>query len=235
VEPIPETREALDELTRQGDPEIGIALDRMGVKAREIVPACVGLSLSILDEELTFTLIASSEEMAGLDAVQYIDGGPCVAAMREERTITMNGDDMLTEQEWLMFAQACAAVGVRSSLTLPILRGGRVVGSVNLYGATEDAFDGRHDALAEALGVSVTTAITNADLSFDTRREAEEAPQRLADQDDVDIALGMISRSLGVDIATAQQRLRQAAVRAGITEGQAARAVRRVLVADQAD
>jgi hypothetical protein len=55
-----------------------------------------------------------------------------------------------------------------------------------------------------------------------------EAPARLADQDDVDIALGIIAASQDIDIPTAQERLRQAAARAGITEGQAARAVRQV-------
>jgi GAF domain-containing protein len=233
VEPIPQTREALAELTNQGDPEVGVALLRMGRKAREVAPACVGLSLSMLDEDLTFTLVASSQEVAGLDAVQYLDGGPCVRGSHTGETVDVRNDDMITEQEWLMYAQACAAAGVRSSLTLPIVRSERVIGTVNLYGATPDAFDGLHEQLASALGVTAENAVVNADLSFRTRLEAEQAPRRLADQDDVDIALGTIARHQGVDIATAQIRLRSAAARAGITEGQAARAVLGVLMPDQ--
>lgn len=232
MEPIEETRTALDLLLGEGDPEVGVALLRMGRRARDIAPACVGLSLGLLDEDLTFTLVATSMELAALDAVQYLDGGPCVKGALEDERIQVSMEDAATEAEWLMFAQASAAAGVRSSLTLPVMRGGRVIGTVNLYGATPDTFTGRHDELAAALGTSAGIAIANADLSFATRLEAVLAPQRIADQDDVDIALGMIARSQQVDIPVAHERLRQAAARAGITEGQAARAVRGVLMSE---
>ncbi len=228
MEPVPETREVLDELIRQGDVEIGATLMAMGRKAKDIVPECVGLSLALLDDGLTFTLLATSTDIAALDAVQYLDGGPCVEAALEAHTVNVDADDVTGEHEWRLYAQASAAAGIASSLTLPIERGGRVVGSINLYASTARAFADHHDELGEALGASALNAVANADLSFSTRLEAVEAPARLADQDDVDIALGIIAASQGVDIPTAHDRLRQAAARAGITEGQAARAVRQV-------
>lgn len=228
MEPVPESREVLDELISQGDADIEATLLAMGRKAQEIVPECVGLSLALLDDGIALTLVATSTEVAGLDAVQYIDGGPCVDAVREGQTINVDAEDMTTEHEWRLYAQATAAVGVASSLTLPIERNGRVVGSINLYAATAQAFEGHHDELGEALGASARNAVVNADLSFSTRLEAVQAPTRLADQDDVDIAVGIIAASQDIDIPTAQERLRQAAVRAGITEGQAARALRQV-------
>jgi GAF domain-containing protein len=228
VEPVPETREVLDELISQGDGEIGTTLMAMGRRAREIVPECVGLSLALLEDGLTFTLVATSTEIAALDAVQYLDGGPCVEAAHEQKTLDVDQSDMVSENKWRLYAQATAAAGVASSLTLPVERGDRVVGSINLYAATPDAFNGRHDELGEALGASALSAVANADLSFSTRLEAVQAPARLADQDDVDVALGIIAASQDIDIAMAHQRLRQAAARAGITEGQAARAVRQV-------
>ena len=124
-----------------------------------------------------------------------------------------------------MFARASAAAGIASSLTLPIEVRGEVMGSVNLYASRPDAFEGRQAALAEALGASAEGAVANADLSFSTRMEAARAPERYADQADVDIALGFICIRQDVDIALARERLRTAAARAGITEGQAARAI----------
>jgi hypothetical protein len=109
----------------------------------------------------------------------------------------------------------------------------RVIGSINLYAATPDAFAGHHEALAEALGASARHAITNADLSFSTRLAAAQSPTRLADQDDIDIAVGILAARNDVDIPTAQQLLREAAARAGIRPGQAARAIRRILHPDQ--
>jgi GAF domain-containing protein len=230
VEPVPETQETLERLVAQGDTMLPTTLLRMGRRAKSIVPDCVGLSLALLDHGLTLTLAATSEAVAGLDAVQYLDGGPCILGAHEGRAIGVTPDELLSEDRWQMYAQATAAAGVRSSLTLPILdNAGFVIGTVNLYGATSDAFAGYHDALADALHASAATAVTNADLSFSTRLAAVEVPHRLAEQNEVDIALGIIAESQGVDISTARERLRQAAARADITEGQAARAIRGLL------
>ena len=230
MEPIPETQEVLDELKSFGDTETEAELLKMGRRAQEIVPQCVGLSLGLFADGLTYTLVASSDEIATLDAVQYLDGGPCVAAAHQNETVEVDQPEMIDEHRWLMYAQATAAAGVASSLTLPIRREEHVIGSVNLYASTADAFEGRHQELAVALDASASGAVSNADLSFSTRLEAIEAPARLTEQDDINMAVGIISASQDVDLATARERLRQAAARGGVTEGQAARAVRTVLL-----
>ncbi|MBA2464691.1 MAG: GAF domain-containing protein [Nocardioidaceae bacterium] len=219
----------MDALAEMGDAEMRVTLIEMGDAAKEVVPQCVGLSLASIVDGLTFTLVATSDEIAALDAIQYLDGGPCVVSAHENEIVRVGGDEMITEHEWLLYAQASAAAGVASSLTLPILNTGRVIGTVNLYAATSDAFEGREDDLAQAVGASAASAVRNADLGFETRLEAARAPERLVDQNDVDIALGIIAGSQRVDIPTAQERLRQAAARAHITEAQAARAARGIL------
>lgn len=229
MQPIPETQQALDELSKGGDTELERTLLQMGRNTKRLVPECVGLSLATLHDGVTLTLVASSDEIAVMDAVQYLDGGPCVQAAHENQTLSVNADNLLSEDRWKMYAQASAAHGIASSLSLPLLHAGRVVGSINLYASTPDAFEGHHSDLAELLGASAASAVINADLSFATRLEAVEAPQRIADQDDINIAIGILSNNQSVDIGTARERLRQAAARAGITERQAARAVRGLL------
>jgi hypothetical protein len=96
---------------------------------------------------------------------------------------------------------------------------------VNLYGATPDTFDGRHQELAAALGASASGAITNADLAFSTRLAAARAPRELAGSADVDVALGVVAEARGVDMATARHLLERAAARAGISLVAAARAL----------
>ena len=232
VEPIPETLEALAELARQGSTDLVDLVLAMGRRAQRIVPECVGLSLALFEDGLTFTLAASDEEIAALDAVQYLDGGPCVGAAHDNETIQADPADLVDEERWRMYAQATAAAGVASSLTLPILHDERVIGSVNLYAGTADAFVDHHDELAAALGASAGHAILNADLSFSSRLAAAEAPERVAEQYEIDRALGIISASQHVDIPAARERLREAAARAGITEAQAARAVRGLLLSE---
>lgn len=207
MEPIPPTRETLEKLVAQGDTMLPATLLRMSRRAKEIVPECVGLSLALINEGLTFTLAATSEVVAGLDAVQYVDGGPCVQGAHEDATIDVTPEEeLLGEYRWLLYAQASAAAGVRSNLTMPILgTDGHVIGTVNLYAATPGAFVGHHDELAEALHASAAEAVTNADLSFSTRLAAVEAPQRLEEQYEVNITLGIIAEGQGVDIATARK------------------------------
>jgi len=229
VQPIPESEEVLNSLLLAGDGTLSTMLPAMGRDAQAIVPECVGLSLALLEDGLTFTLVASSTEFAGLDAIQYLDGGPCVKAALDDEVQDAEMAQSEVEERWQMYARTSAAAGVASSLTLPIERGGRVVGTVNLYAATAGAFHGHVHALAEALGASAEHAISNADLSFSTRLAAVEAPARLAEQAAIDIALGMIAEAQEVSITTARERLRTAAARAGITEAQAARAVRGIL------
>jgi GAF domain-containing protein len=224
VEPTPETRHALERFSQAGEDTIPTELGRMGRRALEIVPECVGLSLGLFRYGLTFTLAATSDEVAGLDAVQYLDGGPCVDAAHDGRDIEV--DDLIDEKNWQMFAEATAAAGVRSSLTLPLLDNrGSVIGSVNLYASSPGAFESRVEQLADALGSSAAKAVSNADLSFETRLAAAEAPRRLVEQEEVDLAMGMIVASQDVDIATARERLRAAAARADVTEAQVARVV----------
>src|SRR5437764_9254489 len=86
LEPVPETRETIEELAKYGDTEAATALLQMSRRVMQIVPEIVGLSLAVLDENLTFTLVASDTNIASLDAVQYLDGGPCIDAPHERET-----------------------------------------------------------------------------------------------------------------------------------------------------
>jgi GAF domain-containing protein len=223
VEPIPPTGDELEELIRLGDADLAVTFLQMGSKVKEIVPECTGVSLALVEDGLTRTLVATNESIAGLDAVQYLDGGPSIEAASEARVVDANDIAALAEDKWLLFARSTAAAGVASSLTLPILAANRVLGTISLYASTPDAFQDKQQALANALDTSAENAIANADLPFDTRLAAEHGPRRLADQDDIDVALGTIVVSRDVSIATAHECLRDAAGRAGITEGQAAK------------
>jgi GAF domain-containing protein len=227
VEPIPETVEAIDEFGpfRSGG-EDGLAqIKAMADRVRRLVPECVGLSLAMLKEGVTLTLVATDEEIAALDGVQYVADGPCVAAVEVDRAVEYRATDPLDEESWRLFAQVTAAAGIASTLTLPVLEDGRAVGSVNLYASAPQAFTGRAEAVAAVVGAWAPGAVANADLGFSTRFAAQEAPQVLRDDMRLQVALGIIAASEGVDIETARERLREAAERAGVGESALAKQV----------
>lgn len=228
LHPLPQTLEALRELVAGGDVSLALELFTVAERVRDLVPDLTGLSLGLVDENVTLTLVASAEEVAALDAAQYVDGGPCVESAETGGTVETATEELLDEGRWLMYASAGAASGVASSLTLSITDDGQVVGTVNLYASSPDAFEGRHDEIAEAVGSAPDQAVANADLSMRTVEQAIEAPARIRAGDGVNVAVGIIAERHGVTVAEARERLRQGAARAGISEEQAARAITQI-------
>lgn len=224
LEPMPETTEAMAEFMTRDGPEIDEVLAGLGHRARQLVPGVVGLSLGLVREGVTFTLIASNSGLGALDATQYLDGGPCVEVTEERRDVVQfDTDDPLDEGRWLLFAQTSAATGVASSLSLPILRDGQVIGGINLYASTASAFTGHHDELADALGASASEVVTNADLSFATRLRAARAPAQLRATQEIETATGLLAARYDHNVDRARARLRDAAARAGVEEALVAR------------
>jgi GAF domain-containing protein len=226
MEPLPETREALAEFVSLEEPDVDELLLGLGRDAERLVPELVGLSLGLVSEGLTFTLVASGTGIAALDATQYLDGGPCVEVSEgRSDTLLARPDDPLDEERWELYSRMGAAAGVASSLSMPLYRRGRLIGGVNLYASSADAFSPHRDQLAQLLGASASEAVSNADLSFATRLEAAEAPDRLRQQLDIDTAVGLLAGLKGTGVDTAERRLIQAAARAGIDVAVVARVV----------
>jgi hypothetical protein len=176
MEPIPETVEAMEEFGPFAEGDLLGELRQQGVRVRGLVPDLVGLSLASVEHDVTLTLVASSEEIAVLDGVQYLFGGPCVDAVEANAVREYNDDDVLDERAWQQFSLATAHAAVASTLTLPVLAEDLVVGSVNLYAASRNAFGDMHQEIADVFHAWAPGAVTNADLSFDTRKAAEQAP-----------------------------------------------------------
>jgi GAF domain-containing protein len=226
VEPIPETIEVDDEFGPFSGEDLLRQLRRRSERVKELVPDCVGMTLSSRAHGVILTLVATSEEMAVLDAVQYLSGGPCVDSLESDRVMTYPaGDDLLDEEHWHHFARATAAAGVASTLTLPVITDGVVSGTINLYAAAARAFDGFHEPIARIFDAWAPGAVTNADLTFSTRKEAEQAPQRFREDMTIMAAVGILAASRPGDLQEARELLRDAALRAGVGEAELAASV----------
>ncbi|CAA9400387.1 MAG: hypothetical protein AVDCRST_MAG32-2944 [uncultured Nocardioides sp.] len=225
MRPIKASIEAINELELYSEGGLLGDIQGMADRVQELVPECVGLSLASTQTGVTLTLVASDDEIAALDALQYVSGGPCVEAADEGVGLDAEVSSVLDERGWQLYAQGAAAAGVASSLTLPILRGDEVVGTVNLYASGSSSFRGREEEMARVLGAWAGGAVSNADLSFRTRTLAERAPQVLEENADIDAATGMLSMMEDVSVREARERLREAALRAGIPEARVAKAI----------
>jgi len=225
VEPVPETERALSSLGKYGDEGLREELARTANQVHELVPDVVGFSLGLVSHGVTLTYVATDARVALLDAVQYLDGGPCVEAAHTADTVEVDHGALLDERRWQFFAQAGAARGVLSTLSLPILDGHTVIGGVNLYGNRPDTFQDRAEQLADLFGAWAPGAIANADLGFTTRLEAAKAPSRLEERHTIDLAVGVLVAVRTVSAERAQADLEQAAAQAGIQPATLAQAV----------
>ncbi len=218
MEPLTETSAALRRLSRHGDDGLARLVTRMTNEAAALVPDLIGLSLGLRAEDIVLTFVATDPRIAGLDAVQYVDDGPCVEAARAGETVEIDDVSLLDERTWQMFAQAGAAAGVMSTLSLPILEEGWVTGGVNFYGSRIGTFRQHSEDLARIFGAWLPGAVTNADLSFSTRSEALKAPDKLKNLDTVEAAVTVLMDAHGVSADVARSHLAQAAARAGVAE-----------------
>jgi GAF domain-containing protein len=216
MEPIPETAALIEEFGELYDGDLSEGLKGRAEAVRKLVPDLVGLSLAAFEDGMAFTLVASAADVAVLDAVQYATGGPCVEAPKAERVLEHDSDEPDDERQWQTFARASAAAAVAATLTLPVLHGGKVVGTVNLYAASPGAFDGLHQDIASIFDAWAPGAITNADLSFQTRKTSELAAAGARAAMRINLAVGMLMEAGSVDADTARAQLEDAAQRAGV-------------------
>ncbi len=232
MEPIPESVEALRRLDPTGDGEdLRSVLAGAVAAAAVVIPGCVGVSVTLYEDGVPFTVTCAPPEVAEVDAAQYLDGGPCVAASVEGRENYVPDMELLDEDMWQEYAAMAGHHGIRSSLSLPIQRDGRISGAVNFYSSEPDAFHSRDETLARLFGSRVDEAVRNADLSFHTLHEARRLPASLDQRATIAQAVGVHMARRGTDIGTARTQLEHAAELAGIPLIQLAEAV--LAVADR--
>ena len=216
MEPLPETSTAARLLRFRTHhdmlPELRLKAARVGA----LVPDCLAVSLSLLDHNVTLTLVASGTDFVLLDALQFMARS---SACPDDQAVDAGEGatrDILDEHAWQRAASEASAVGVASSLTMPIFDYDRLVGAVSFHGGSANAFGGHRQELADIFGARSDAAVTNADLSFAARLSAGDAPRRVAGDIVVDQASHTLGRELGIEPATARQHLQATAADAGI-------------------
>lgn len=234
MDPIPETRETVEEFGPFDDDLLARLADS-AAEVRRVVPSCVGMSVAAFPHDAVFTLVASDARIGVLDAVQYLTDGSCVSVVdgpHAGETRAFDHADLLDEDEWQLFARSTSSHGINATLTLPVIEGERVVGSVNLYATEAGAFEDRHDRLAEVVGAWAPGAVRDADLDFSTLQAARDTPRRQRDQVTVVRAASLFARVMQVDIEQVQDQIRQASARAGVRDIDLAETILRTMAAD---
>jgi GAF domain-containing protein len=119
-------------------------------------------------------------------------------------------DDLSREDRWNRYRPHALALGVVSSLSLPLVVDGERLGALNLYSTTSAAFAGPHRQPAEAFAAQCTAALT---LSLRQVRQAQlqhQLAEAMVSSSVIDQAIGILMAQQRCTAATAFDLLRQA-------------------------
>jgi hypothetical protein len=181
----------------------------------EVVPACLGLSVARIDHTDSCTVAVSDEEVAVLEGVRYLDGGPALdaASSRTWGEVSLASLDA----RWPLYAAAGTRAGVHSTLVLPVSDKGVTLGAVRVYAGRGAALEERADEVARLVdGGELAELVTGSATTLTRRRLAAQPPLSLRGQGALNRAIGALTLHLDTDVTTAYERLVDAAQRADV-------------------
>jgi GAF domain-containing protein len=150
------------------------------------------------------TVACSDSLAAQADQVQYqVGDGPCLTAMREGRMVRV--DALRADDRWPAFGRKAASLGVRSSLSLPLLHDGKPVGALNVYARKDGAFGPLEIRRAEKLAANGSGALALALRLSDVMARNEQLRSSLESRPVIDQAMGII---MAFNRCTPEQALR---------------------------
>ncbi len=189
------------------------------------VPGCDAVSIALVIGGGVSTVAASDQLAIEADLVQYaFDQGPCLTAARRHATVRV--DLMAAEERYAHFAPGAIELGVESVLSIPLVQGSEVVGSINLYSCHREAFD--TDEVTAALRPLTEYAaelIAGSPIYDEARHLAEEVIDLAATRDVVAQATGILRVWESATEEVARRALDERARRLGVSVIEAARAV----------
>lgn len=159
--------------------------------AKTLTPGAAELSITLVHQHSVATAAFTGQLAVDLDERQHEAGhGPCLSAAALNQTILIG--DMAAEPRWPDFAAAALAAGVHCSLSIPLQIQQRVMGSVNIYARTADAFDEHEIALARAFASYAASALDNAQALTNSQAIAAQLAEAMHSRAAIEQAKGIL-------------------------------------------
>ena len=207
-----EAVEGLRDLFAAGEP-FDVVARRVADAAVAAIPHADVVSITVLTWPGVRTAACTDEQALALDDQQYASGqGPCLDA-----ALTRTPLRAVIEQEhqrWPAFVEAAHDVGIRASLSVPLVIAGadgeqELVGSLNIYSHTTTSFDQFDTELMRLYSAAAGQAISNAGRWHKARGNVTQLERALLSRADIDMAKGALIAIHGCDPSGAFDRLRR--------------------------
>ena len=142
-----------------------------------------------------------------IDTVQYeeIHEGPCLTCMRSGRPAVSGS--LGSDRRWPHFGGRIARMGVHSVLALPMLVDDTIIGAINCYARTRDAFPEHAVALGTTFSGPAAVAVHNAHVLARAQLRTQQLQRALEHRAVIDQAIGILRSRSGDDADAAFERL----------------------------
>lgn len=154
-------------------------------------------------------LAATEAWVAEVDTIQYdiVHEGPCITAAAQQRTVRSGNAG--GDPRWPRFGPRVGRLGVHSIMSLPLLLPDQtVVGALNLYSHSKDAFDDDAVRLGELFAGPAGVAVRNAQVLERAQARAAQLQAALISRATIDQAIGILRSRSGATADEAFARLR---------------------------
>jgi GAF domain-containing protein len=209
---------------------VGTALKLITSLARQTVPGTAGAGITLLDPRgERVTAAATDAVVERADSLQYRLGrGPCLAAWEDRVVVRI--DDLAADDRWPDWSGPTAALGLRSSLSAPLVAGSRSLGAMKVYARGPGAYGAREEHVLTLFASQAAVLLANARTAQDAERVSDRLRDGLREREVVTLAKGIIMARDGVDERAAFLALTDAARQQRTTLRQAAEQLTRSTV-----
>ncbi|MBM0235795.1 GAF and ANTAR domain-containing protein [Micromonospora sp. STR1_7] len=193
TQPDLDPADALAELgrTRLDETSLDDMLRRIADLASRSVPGAREVSVTLVRGRAGWTAAFTGVLARHLDEWQYEQHrGPCLDASASGDTISV--PDMVAEQRWPTWAAVARTAGAGSSLSIGLPIQESVVGALNVYGDSPNAFGPSAIAVAEGFAAYAAVALANAHLYNSAATLAEQMREAMRSRAVIEQAKGII-------------------------------------------
>ena len=181
--------------------------------AADAIPGVDGAGVALINASEARPIIqmsaATTQFVDQIDAVQYgqMHEGPCITCTQSRRP--MVSGSLGSDSRWPHFGGRVARMNVHSALSLPLMVGDHVIGAINCYAKSHDAFGAHAVRLGSQFAGPAAVSIYNAELLATAQERAERLRHALDSRAMIDQAIGIIRSRSGASAEVAFGRLVQ--------------------------
>jgi GAF domain-containing protein len=167
--------------------------------AADTIPGTVGAGVTLIDEQGRKSTAGASDPLVErADSLQYELGqGPCLAAWAGRALVRI--DDILAEVRWPEWSAAVEPLGLRASLSAPLVAGDVALGAIKVYADRPGAYDTPAERVLTMFAAQAAILLANVQSYERAQRLSDDLRGALRSRDLIGMAKGVLMARDGVD------------------------------------